>query len=681
MEKKDDYQLSIMRLFIICPIVSAVLSFTPQSSAAEEFMLDGIEYVIDSGTKTAEVKKSHHNEEKLVYIPASITVETAITQIYRVTSIAEGAFQSHQMEELYLPDGLETIGNQAFVGCTALMEVNVPNSVTAIGELAFAHCPMLKSMVLGDGVKTIGSGAFQETGLEHVYVCASQIPETYPDNSGTLDGANWAETTLHVPASLMEDYKNSDLPYWSYVSDNNIVALPDQRYVEVASGAFKYTLDEITMTAEVTGYGDDAEKNLIIPSIIEAAGKTYHVTSIGEYALSANDNIVSLAVSEGVRIIGSGAFSHCHSLLEAFLPNSVAIVGNWAFDRCSYLCFLSIGKGVKSIGHDAFVETGSLEDFYIYAPQVPSTFPSMDDNPNNVLSSPVVVHVPATLVEEYQKSDLPNWSSVNDKDFVAMPEGDLEEVLCGICRYRINRSEGTAELMRVMDDVTDPSIPASIEVDGQSYLITRIGSNAFMYLDNKRDHSITLPETLITIGREAFANCRIPVIHIPNSVADIEEYAFCERVQRYGPRQIFNMVFKPVLKEIHIGEGVKKIADMALIGSENLRDIYIHAEEVPQAGPFSLFPESSLDYCDQLMLHVPESLLETYRNSEELPWSAFKNENIVAISSTAINGIYSGSSSVETCYSLDGRRLTRPLKGISIIRRSDGTTKKVIVKR
>ena len=435
------------------------LFMLPLLANAEEVMVDGIKYIVDMDTKTAEVIGSYNNEDKLVYIPSTVTVETVRMMTYRVTSIAEGAFRNHQMEELYLPESLETIGDQAF-----------------------AYCTNMKSIILGESVTTIGSGAFHDTGLEHIYVCTSQIPETYPDNSSIPDNTDWAKMTLHVPASLVEDYKNSDLPYWSDVRDENIVALPAQRFVEVKTGDFEYTLDEIAMTAEVTGYGNNEAKNLTVPSTIESADNTYCVTSIGERALSSNDHVVSLTVSEGVKIIENGAFAHCHSLLEVFLPNSVAIVGNNAFDRCTNLRYLSMG-GVRSIGHDAFVETGGLEDFYIYAPQIPLTSKSTDDNPNNELSSPIKVHVPASLVEEYRKSDLPNWRSVNDRDYIALPDGDLEEVLSGICRYRIDKTAGTAELMRVMSNVADVIIPESIEVDGRDYRVSEIGPNAFMYLD------------------------------------------------------------------------------------------------------------------------------------------------------------------------------------------------------
>ena len=448
-----------------------------------------------------------------------------------------------------------------------------------------------------------------------------------------------------------------------------MIALPLMASAEeVVVDGIKYDLDMLTQKAEVIGYGDDAAKNIIIPSVIEADGKTYSVTSIRQGAFSQNDNIVSLTVSEGVITIGDLALCACHSLLDVFLPNSVTTIGNYAFDHCTNLNTLSIGTGIRSIGHDAFVETGDLEDLYIYASEIPQTFESLSDNPNNELISTVVLHVPANLVEEYQNTDRPNWRRVNDRLILPLPEGDMEEVMQGNCRYRINKTTGTAELMRVMEDAAEITLEESIEKDGHSYPITNIGPNAFIHLDAEAEHAVTLPETLTTIGERAFAKSNFPVVHIPNSVTTIEEFAFHAHWKK-------NMG----LREIHIGEGIKEIADLALIGSMHLTDIYIYANEMPQAGMYSLFPEAYIDYSDQLTLHVPEALVEVYRNSNELPWTGFKKEKIVAIGSSSISGVHNSPLS-KSLYTLDGRRLSSPTKGINIIRQSDGTTRKVIVK-
>lgn len=623
------------------------LFMLPLLANADEVMVDGIKYIVDMDTKTAEVIGSYNNEDKLVYIPSTVTVETVRMMTYRVTSIAEGAFRNHQMEELYLPESLETIGDQAF-----------------------AHCTNMKSIILGESVTTIGSGAFHDTGLEHIYVCASQIPETFPDNSGTPDNTDWAKMTLHVPACLVEDYKNSDQPYWGDVRDENIVALPAQRFVEVKTGDFEYTIDEIAMTAEVTGYGNNEAKNLTVPSTIESADNTYCVTSIGERALSSNDHVVSLTVSEGVKIIENGAFAHCHSLREISLPNSVVIVGSYAFDRCTYLRYLSMGTGVRSIGHDAFVETGGLEDLYIYAPQIPMTSKSTDDNPSNELSSPIKVHVPAGLVEEYRKSDLPNWRNVNDRDYVALPEGvnKGEAVVDGI-KYKLNEKAMTAEAAGLADStITDLVIPASITVEGKEYQVQSIGNNAFF---ENFFSSITLSEGLKTIGRASFMfSWKVKKIILPNSV---ESIGVCSFDHSFAEVFVF-------------GEGIKTIGEGAIKSLPLLKELYIYARQIPNIVPWTEdFPDETTWYA--VKLYVPNDLVEEYRQSRsELPYfNEVRDEKILPISKdyesflTSIRTVKSESYKAAR-FSLDGRRLTSPQKGINIIRMTDGTVRKEIVR-
>lgn len=48
--------------------------------------------------------------------------------------------------ELVIPNGVTSIGNQAFSYCSRLTSIEIPNSVTSIGEYAFSGCSGLKSI-------------------------------------------------------------------------------------------------------------------------------------------------------------------------------------------------------------------------------------------------------------------------------------------------------------------------------------------------------------------------------------------------------------------------------------------------------------------------------------------------------------------------------------------------------
>ena len=63
-----------------------------------------------------------------------------------LTELPEGAFEMTWVESVVLPEGLKTIGAEAFVSCTSLKSVQIPNSVTSIKNYAFKGCTALKSI-------------------------------------------------------------------------------------------------------------------------------------------------------------------------------------------------------------------------------------------------------------------------------------------------------------------------------------------------------------------------------------------------------------------------------------------------------------------------------------------------------------------------------------------------------
>jgi hypothetical protein len=87
-----------------------------------------------------------------------------ITSVYipdGVKSIGIEAFYvCTHLTSVYIPDSVTSIGDQAFVGCTSLTSVTIPDSVTSIGIEVFPGCTSLTSVYIPDGVTSIGRGAF-----------------------------------------------------------------------------------------------------------------------------------------------------------------------------------------------------------------------------------------------------------------------------------------------------------------------------------------------------------------------------------------------------------------------------------------------------------------------------------------------------------------------------------------
>ena len=59
-----------------------------------------------------------------------------------------------------IPDGVTSIGDDAFSGCVSLKSVTIPGSVTSIGGYAFSSCENLKSVTIPESVTNIRANAF-----------------------------------------------------------------------------------------------------------------------------------------------------------------------------------------------------------------------------------------------------------------------------------------------------------------------------------------------------------------------------------------------------------------------------------------------------------------------------------------------------------------------------------------
>ena len=63
-----------------------------------------------------------------------------------------------------IPDGVNSIGDWAFCGCSGLESITIPDGVTAIGDRAFYGCSGLESITIPDSVTSIGERAFSNCG-------------------------------------------------------------------------------------------------------------------------------------------------------------------------------------------------------------------------------------------------------------------------------------------------------------------------------------------------------------------------------------------------------------------------------------------------------------------------------------------------------------------------------------
>jgi len=64
-------------------------------------------------------------------------------------------------KHIIIPEGVTSIGDDAFYDCTNLTSITLPDSVTCIGNGAFSLCSSLTSITIPDSVTSIGDYTFR----------------------------------------------------------------------------------------------------------------------------------------------------------------------------------------------------------------------------------------------------------------------------------------------------------------------------------------------------------------------------------------------------------------------------------------------------------------------------------------------------------------------------------------
>lgn len=216
------------RCFRLLLLASAIA--TSLSAAAYDFESAGIYYNI-TGNNTVEVTYSdldHNSYSGSISVPETVTnngTEYSVTKIggyafkgsavtsvsmpEGITSIGFEAFSGCQnLESVTLPESLTTLGNDAFRSCSSLKTIKIPSGVTAIPDFCFNDCCNLESIIIPSSVNSIGISAFSECkALKNVYCQAVNVPETH---SSAFNNSPIENMTLYVPGESMNAYKTTD---------------------------------------------------------------------------------------------------------------------------------------------------------------------------------------------------------------------------------------------------------------------------------------------------------------------------------------------------------------------------------------------------------------------------------------------------------------------------------------
>ncbi len=185
-----------------------------------------------------------------------------------ITEIKKEAFYNSNLSSISLPEGLISIGDNAFSSSHGtLQSITIPNTVTHIGEYAFSNVKYLKTVILPKNMTTIGKGMF---------VRCKQL-------------------------------KNIEIP-------NGVTSIEEKAFY--CSGLENVFIPKAVKTIGDYAFSIDDDAYSYLKSIVFEEGT--QLESIGNYAFYDCDKLASIEIPNGVTSIGDKAFNRCTNLTNIY---------------------------------------------------------------------------------------------------------------------------------------------------------------------------------------------------------------------------------------------------------------------------------------------------------------------------------------------------------------------------
>jgi len=267
-----------------------------------------------------------------------------------VTEIAPMAFAGSDLDTISIPQGVVSIGAEAFSDCTKLTSLNIPASVQSVGLSMGGpngnYIPALTSVDVDEANPYYSSQdgvLFNKNKSSLIFYPMNKGGSSYaiPNAVNHIGECAFAYgrklTNINIPPSVTsigsEAFARSGLMN---------ISIPDN-VTNIESGAFEgcWSLEAVTLSSNITTIKENTFaaclelKSIIIPS---------NVTAIEIGAFQSCRSLSAIGFPDGLQSIGQYAFAGCDSLQEITIPSSVVEIGDSAFGSCSRLNRINVSS-------------------------------------------------------------------------------------------------------------------------------------------------------------------------------------------------------------------------------------------------------------------------------------------------------------------------------------------------
>ncbi len=274
---------------------------------------------------------------------------------------------------------------------------------------------------------------------------------------------------------------------------------------EFEEGYYTYTV--LNGEAIITGCDSSISGDIIIPSTLGG----YPVTSIGVWAFGYCNSITNIIIPNNVSEIGNSAFRRCTNLTNITIPDSVTSIDYYAFSDCENLKSIKISNNITEIAGYTFRNCANLTNITI---------------PDSV-----------TSIGYYAFYGCTNLANITiPDDVISIGESAFEDTA-----YYNNSSNWENDVLYIGKHLIKAK-----ETISNSYNIksgTRTIAYYAFYCCEELE-SVTIPNSVISIGRYAFCKCGFTNLIIPDSVTNIGMQAF------YGCKNLTSVVISKNLTYI-----------------------------------------------------------------------------------------------------------------------------------